>query len=72
MTTVETIKPVCIHCEKNTALTFLELITRCDERGINDEYMPIEDYNNADTCYQCYEDNVSEYAQAQFEIDNDL
>jgi len=72
MTTVETIKPVCIHCEKNTALTFLELITRCDDAGFHDEYMPIQDYSNADTCYQCYEDRVSEYAQAQFEIDNDL
>ena len=50
----------------------MELITKCDERGINDEYMPIEDYNNEDTCYQCYEDNVSEYAQALYEIENDL
>jgi hypothetical protein len=72
MSTVETIKPVCISCEVNTALTFMELITKCDEKGINDEYMPIEDYSKGDTCYQCYEDNVSEYAQALYEIEHDL
>ena len=69
---VETIKPVCVHCKVNTALTFMELITRCDVNGMNDEYMPIEDYCKEDTCYQCYEDSVSEYAQALYEIEYDL
>ena len=72
MNTVETIKPVCVCCEVNTALTFMELITKCDERGMHDEYMPIEDYCKEDTCYQCYEDRVSEYAQALYEIEHDL
>ena len=72
ISTVETVKPVCVHCEKNTALTFMELITRCDEAGFHDEYMPIQDYYNDDSCYQCTEDSVSEYAQAQYEIDHDL
>lgn len=69
---VETIKPVCVHCKVNTALTFMELITRCDVNGMHDEYMPIEDYCKEDTCYQCYEDSVSEYAQALYEIEYDL
>ena len=51
----------------------MELITKCDENGINDEYMPIEDYYKEDlTCYQCYEDSVSEYSQALYEIEHDL
>ena len=73
MSSVETIKPVCVCCEVNTALTFMELITKCDENGINDEYMPIEDYYKEDlTCYQCYEDSVSEYSQVLYEIEHDL
>lgn len=72
MSTVETIKPVCVSCEVNTALTFMELITKCDEKGINDEYMPIEDYYKEHTCYQCYENDISDYAQALYEFEHDL
>ena len=47
-------------------------MTKCDEAGFHDEYMPIQDYYNDDSCYNCVEANVNEYAQSIYEIEHDL
>jgi hypothetical protein len=50
----------------------MELITKCDEMGFHDDYMPIQDYCKDDSCFSCVKDDVSEYAQALYEYEHDL
>jgi hypothetical protein len=69
---MDKIKMICIHCKVNKALTFMELITKCDEMGFHDDYMPIQDYCKDDSCFSCVKDDVSEYAQALYEYEHDL
>jgi hypothetical protein len=61
----------CTSCN-GWALSFDDLVNKCNEAKFFDEYMPSKERFKHDICFECYEGEVEGMALSVYEYEHDV